>query len=102
MKDNATHILVRNLGLCEDWESFNQFITPELMSEYKLKVIDLLPLRLDLATKVYKKTLSFTDAPKYSEFSTAQLAVLMNYLEMGYKVLNSAGFNIERLRSRST
>ena len=62
VKDNATHILVRNLGRCEDWESFDQFITPKLIAEYKLKVIDLPKLRLDTATTVYKNALSFTEA----------------------------------------
>ena len=76
LQDNVSHILVRNLGRCEEWESFDQFITPELITEYKLKVIDLPKLRLDTATTVYKNTLSFTEARRYFEFSTAQLAGL--------------------------
>ena len=94
-----SHILVRNLGRCEEWESFDQFITPELIAEYKLKVIDLPKLRLDTATTVYKNTLSFTEARRYSEFSTAQLAGLRGYLRRVYAVLDSAGFNVESLRS---
>ncbi|MGK7950904.1 MAG: hypothetical protein AB4368_19515 [Xenococcaceae cyanobacterium] len=98
LEDNAQHILVRNLGRCEEWESFERFITPESISEYKLKVIDLPKLRFDTATTVYKNALSFTEARRYSEFSTAQLAGLRGYLRRVYKVLNDAGFDVESLR----
>ena len=98
IQDNAQHILVRNWGRCEEWESFDQFITAELITEYKFKVIDLPKLRLDTATTVYKNTLSFTEARRYSEFSTAQLAGLRGYLRRVYGVLDAAGFNVESLR----
>ena len=98
VEDNATHILVRNLGRCEDWESFDQFITPQLIAEYKLKIIDLPKLRLDTATTVYKNALSFTEARRYGEFSTAQLAGLRGYMRRVYAVLDDAGFNVENLR----
>ncbi len=98
MEDNAKHILVKNLGRCEEWESFDLFITPDLISEYKLKVIELPKLRFDTATTVYKNALSFTEARRYSEFSTAQLAGLRGYLRRVYAVLNDADFNVESLR----
>ncbi|MGB5634414.1 MAG: hypothetical protein WBM86_16755, partial [Waterburya sp.] len=98
VKDNAKHILIKNLGRCEEWESFDLFITPELIAEYKLQVIELPKLRLDTATTVYKNALSFTDARRYSEFSTAQLAGLRGYLRRVYGVLDGAGFNVESLR----
>ncbi len=98
LQDNVNHILVRNLGRCEEWESFDQFITTELITEYKLKVIDLPKLRFDTATTLYKNALSFTEARRYSEFSTAQLAGLRGYLRRVYAVLDSAGFNVESLR----
>ncbi len=98
LKDNAKHILVKNLGRCEEWESFDLFITAELISEYNLKIIELPKLRFDTATTVYKNALSFTEARRYSEFSTAQLAGLRGYLRRVYAVLNHAGFNVENLR----
>ncbi|MDJ0719352.1 MAG: hypothetical protein QNJ54_34880 [Prochloraceae cyanobacterium] len=49
-------------------------------------------LRLDTATTVYKNTLSFTEARRYSEFSTAQLAGLRGYLQRVW-VLDSVDFN---------
>ena len=78
--NNAKHILVRNLGRCEEWSSFEQFVTPELINEYRLKVIDLPKLRWDTATTVYKNGLSFTEARRYGEFSTAHLAGLRGYI----------------------
>ena len=99
LEDNVQHILVRNLGRCEEWESFDQFITSELITKYKLKVIDLPKLRFDTATTVYKNALSFTEARRYSEFSTAQLAGLRGYLRKVYAVLNDAGLNVESLRA---
>ena len=96
--NNAKHILVRNLGRCEEWSSFEQFVTPELINEYRLKVIDLPKLRWDTATTVYKNALSFTKARRYSEFSTAQLAGLRGYMRRVYGVLDEAGFNVENLR----
>ena len=98
VKDSATHILVRNLGRCEDWESFDQFITLELIAEYKLKVIDLPKLRFDTATTIYKNAISFTEARRYGEFSTAQLAGLRGYMRRVYKIFDDAGFNVESLR----
>jgi hypothetical protein len=96
--DNATHILVRNFGRCEDWSSFDSVITTELIAESQLKVIDLPKLRLDTATTVYKNALSFTEARRYGEFSTAQLAGLRGYMRRVYAGLSSAGFNVESLR----
>jgi hypothetical protein len=98
--NGATHILVKNLGRCEDeeWESFEEFITAKLITEYKLKVIDLPKLRSDTATTIYKNALSFTEARKHSEFSTAQLAGLRGYIKKVYAVLHKAGFNIDNLR----
>ena len=98
LEDKASHILVKNLGRCEEWESFDLFITSELISQYQLKTIELPKLRWDTATTIYKNTLSFTEARRYSEFSTAQLAGLRGYLRKVYGVLNDAGFNIENLR----
>ena len=95
--NNVQDILVRNLGRCEEWESYEQFITPQLIAEYKLKVIDLPKLRFDTATTVYKNALSFTEARRYSEFSTAQLAGLQCYMRRVYKVFDDAGFNVENL-----
>ncbi|MGV2829643.1 hypothetical protein [Myxosarcina sp. GI1(2024)] len=97
--NNARHILVRNLGRCEEWESFERFVTPELVNEYRLRIIDLPKLRFDTATTVYKNALSFTAARRYSEFSTAQLAGLRGYLRRVYAVLEDAGFNVENLRA---
>ena len=99
LEDNAKHILVKNLGRCEEWESFDLFITAELISEYNLKVIELPKLRFDTATTVYKNALSFTEARRYSEFITAQLAGLRGYLRRVYAVLDSTGFNVESLRT---
>lgn len=96
--NNVKHILVRNLGRCEEWESFEQFVTKDLVAEYQLKIVDLPKLRFDTATTVYKNALSFTEARRYSEFSTAQLAGLRGYLRRVYEVLDSARFNVENLR----
>ena len=98
IQDSAIHILVRNLGRCEDWESFDRYITPELIERYNLKIIDLPKLRLDTATTVYKNSLSFTEARRYQEFSTAQMAGLRGYMRRAYEVLNSAGFTVEDLK----
>ncbi|MGL5834679.1 MAG: hypothetical protein ACRC1Z_15805 [Waterburya sp.] len=100
IENNATHILVRNLGRCEDedWESFESFIPPELIAEYKLQVIDLPKLRSDTATTIYKNTFSFSTARKYSEFSTAQKAGLRGYMRKAYSALDNAGFNLESLK----
>ena len=76
-------------------------MTPQLIAEYKLKIIDLPKLRLDTATTVYKNALSFTEARRYGEFSTAQLAGLRGYMRRVYAVLDDAGFNVEALRLNS-
>lgn len=101
LEDNAKHILVKNLGRCEDWEGFDHFITPELIAQYQIKVIELPKLRWDTATTIYKNALGFTKARRYSEFSTAQLAGLRGYLRRAYSVLNDAGFHVESLRMGS-
>jgi hypothetical protein len=101
LEDKAKHILVKNLGRCEEWSSFDLFITPKLIAEYQLKTIELPKLRWDTATTIYKDTLSFTEARRYSEFSTAQLAGLRGYLRRVYTVLNEVGFDVESLRMGS-
>ena len=69
-----------------------------MIAEYQMKVIDLPKLRLDTATTVYKNALSFTEARRYGEFSTAQLAGLRGYLRRVYAGLESARFNVESLK----
>lgn len=84
MQDKVKYILVRNLGKCEEWDSF---IVPELLQQFDIRVIDLPKLREDTATEIYKNTLSFTEARCYKGFSTAQLAGLRAYLRRAYDVL---------------
>ncbi len=44
VEDNATHILVRNWGRCENWDSFDQFISPELIAEIGIVLTNLFRL----------------------------------------------------------
>jgi hypothetical protein len=99
MQDKVKHIIVRNLGKCEEWDSFERFITPELFEQFEIKVIDLPKLREDTATEIYKNTLSFTQARRYEGFSTAQLAGLRAYLRRAYDVLATAGFEVKNLKA---
>jgi hypothetical protein len=56
MQDKVKHILVRNLGKCEEWDSFDSFMTPQLLQQFGIRVIDLPKLREDTATEIYKNT----------------------------------------------
>jgi hypothetical protein len=101
MQGKAKHILVRNLGRCEDWESFDRFIPKSLFQQYSLSVMDLPKLREDTATELYKSSLSFTAARRYAKFSTAQLAGLRSYLRRAYEALAEVGFCEKYLRAPS-
>lgn len=99
MQNKVKHILVKNLGKCEEWDSFDSFITSQLIQQFSIRVIDLPKLREDTATEIYKNTLSFTEARRYKGFSTAQLAGLRAYLRRAYDVLAVADFSVENLRA---
>ncbi len=61
-------------------------MTPQLLQQFGIRVIDLPKLREDTATEIYKNTLIFTEARRYKGFSTAQLVGLRTYLRRAYDV----------------
>lgn len=99
--NNMNHVLVKNVGKCKNWESFEKFVTPELVTKYSLKIIDLPKLSIDTADTIYKNALSFTEARRYCEFRTAQVAGLRRYIRRVYNVFDDVGFNIENLKPKT-
>ena len=87
-----THILVRNLGLCDEWSQVEQDQSlQKLISKYKVKVIDFPKLGHKERYLINQKQLKFDDAREYKEFGVLGKQRVVNFLKAAYIAFDSAG-----------
>lgn len=86
------HILVRNLGLCDDWEHVEEHEELEkLVKKYKVKIIDFPKFSYKERNIIDEKRLTFGEAREYSEFSIVSRQRVSNFLKSAYTAFNSTG-----------
>ena len=87
-----THILVRNLGLCDEWSPIDEDESVQkLIKKYRVKVIDFPKLGYKERYKINQNRLKFDDARESKEFGILGKQRVVNFLKAAYSAFDSAG-----------
>jgi hypothetical protein len=91
-KGQMTHILVKNLGLCDEWSPVeNDQLLQQLIKKYKVKVIDFPKLGYQERYLINQKQLRFDDARENRELSILGRQRVVNFLKAAYSAFDSTG-----------
>jgi hypothetical protein len=91
-KGQMTHILVKNLGLCDEWSPVeNDQLLQQLIKKYKVKVIDFPKLGYQERYLINQKQLRFDDARDNRELSILGRQRVVNFLKAAYAAFDSTG-----------
>ena len=91
-ESSMQHILVRNLGVCDEWEQVDEDESiQKLIKKYKVKVIDFPKLAYREGYVINQKRLSFAEAREYKDFSIMGRQRVANFLKAAYAVFDSTG-----------
>ncbi len=86
------HILVRNLGLCDDWEHvMENDELKKLVKKYKVKVIDFPKLAYRERNIIDEKRLSFAVAREDKEFGVVSKQRIVSFLKAAYSGFEMVG-----------
>ena len=87
-----THILVKNLGLCDEWEQIEEDQSlQKLIKKYQVKVIDFPKLGHKERYLINQKQLKFDEAREYKDFGVLGKQRVVNFLKAAYTSFDSAG-----------
>ena len=92
-KSDVSHILVKNLGKCDDWEPLeNDDYLQSLMAQYEVKVIDF-PKFIGNADRnaIDAASLTFGEAREYKQFGSIGRQRVKRFLREAKEVFESAG-----------
>ena len=90
--DKVTHILVKNLGLCDEWEQVDEDEElQKLLKKHKIHVINFPKLSYRERYIINKNRLTFAEAREYKEFSVMAQQRVVNFLKAAYAAFDSAG-----------
>jgi hypothetical protein len=91
-KGQMTHILVKNLGLCDEWSPVeNDQLLQQLIKKYLVKVIDFPKLGYQERYLINQKQLRFDDARDNRELSILGRQRVVNFLKAAYSAFDSTG-----------
>lgn len=91
-KGQMAHILVRNLGLCDEWSPMeNDELLQKLIKKYEVKVIDFPKLGHTERYLINQKQLRFDDARENRELSILGRQRIVNFLKAAYAAFDSTG-----------
>ena len=91
-EDQITHILVRNLGLCDEWSLVEEDESlQDQITKYRVQVIDFPKLAYRERYTIDRKRLRFDEARSYREFGILGKQRVVNFLKAAYASFDSAG-----------
>ena len=86
------HILVRNWGMCDDWEHVDgDEQLQKLIKKYKVKVIDFPKFAYRERNIIDRSRLTFAEALQYKEFGVISKQRVANFLKAAYAAFDSVG-----------
>ena len=84
--------MVRNLGLCDEWSQLEEDESlQELITKYRVKVIDFPKLAHRERYAINQKRLRFDEAREYREFGILGKQRVVSFLRAAYASFDSAG-----------
>ncbi|MDJ0536731.1 MAG: mobilization protein [Xenococcaceae cyanobacterium MO_207.B15] len=91
-ENKMPHILVRNLGLCDEWEQVEEDESVQkLIKKYKVIVIDFPKLGYKERYLINQKRFKFDEAIKSKEFGVLGRQRIVSFLKAAYTAFDSAG-----------
>ena len=91
-ENRIPHILVRNLGMCDDWEPVEEDESVQkLIKKYKVKVIDFPKLGYRERYLINQKRLKFNEAKEYKDFGILGRQRVANFLKAAYAAFERVG-----------
>ena len=98
-----THILVRNLGLCDEWSPIDEDeAVQKLIKKYRVKIIDFPKLGHKERYKINQHRLRFDNASEYKDFGVLGKQRVVNFLKAAYRAFDSTGMWLEELEPVDT
>lgn len=86
------HILVRNWGMCDDWEHVDEDEQlAKLIKKHKVKVIDFPKLAYRERNIIDRERMTYADAQKYKNFGVISKQRISNFLKKAYGAFDSTG-----------
>ena len=91
-EDRLPHILVKNFGLCDEWEQIDDDeLLQELIRKYQVKVIDFPKLGYNERYLINKEQLTFGEAKTSSKLTILAKQRVANFLNSAYAAFDSSG-----------
>ncbi|MDJ0746965.1 MAG: hypothetical protein QNJ32_26985 [Xenococcaceae cyanobacterium MO_167.B27] len=91
-ENKMPHILVRNLGLCDEWEQVEEDESVQkLIKKYKVIVIDFPKLGYKERYLINQKRFKFDEATESKEFGVLGRQRIVSFLKAAYTAFDSAG-----------
>jgi len=88
--EQMTHVLVRNLGLCDEWSQVdNDKSLQKLITKYGVKVIDFPKLGYQERYLINQQQLRFDDATKSKDLTVLGRQRVVNFLKAAYSAFDS-------------
>ena len=99
-----THILVRNLGLCDEWSPIDEDESVQkLIKKYRVKVIDFPKLGYKERYLINQQRLKFDEAREYRDFGVLGRQRVVTFLKSAYSAFDSAGvWKDESIKTKTT
>lgn len=93
------HILVRNLGLCDDWEHVDLDMNiQKLIKKYKIIVIDFPKLAYKERNIIDQNRMTFAEARENKEFGIIGRQRVVNFLKLAYGAFEKVGIWDEEVK----
>lgn len=101
-EQQITHILVRNLGLCDEWSQVDDDeLLQKLIKKYEVKVIDFPKLGHHERYLINQKQLRFDDATKSNDLTVLGKQRVVNFLKAAYEQFDGTGVWSESSKAAS-
>ncbi|MBW4566423.1 MAG: mobilization protein [Mojavia pulchra JT2-VF2] len=97
--DKISHILVKNFGLCDDWEHVNSDTAIQnIVKKYNIKTIDFPKLAYKERNIIDQNRLTFAEARAYKEFGIISKQRVVNFLKLAYAAFETVGIWYEEVK----
>ncbi len=97
--NHIPHILVRNLGLCDDWEHVESDPNIQnLVRQHNIKVVDFPKLAYKERNIIDQHRLTFAEAREYKEFGVLGKQRVVQFLKLAYSSFEKVGIWHEEVK----
>ncbi|BAZ49142.1 mobilization protein MobD-like protein [Nostoc sp. NIES-4103] len=97
--DRILHILVKNFGLCDDWEHVESDpVMQKLLKKHRIQVIDFPKLSYKERNIIDQNRLTFAEAREYKDFGVLGKQRVVHFLKLAYAAFETVGIWYEEVK----